>query len=81
MSGRPRGKWLHAVKIYTVEQFDAMIDDINEARIPDYGPFDATQVTGREFLLGKARPNIHLTKQTENNVLNISGTWRVAMTR
>ena len=76
--GRPRGSFLHAVKVYTVEQFDIMIDDMNTATIPGYGPFNAMTVTGREFLVGKEKPFIKLTKQTANNVLNISGTPRLA---
>ena len=35
-------------------------------------------VTGRELLVGKEKPFIKLTKQTANNVLNISGTPRLA---
>ena len=55
-----------------------MIDDMNTATIPGYGPFNAMTVTGRELLVGKEKPFIKLTKQTANNVLNISGTPRLA---
>ena len=75
---RPRGQWLHAVKIYTVEQFDCMVDDINDAGIPGYGPFKAKEISGREHLMTKAKPRIVLTKQIDNKILNISGTPRIA---
>ena len=75
---RPRGNFLHAVKVHTVEQFDFIVDDINEAVIPSYGPFNSMEITGRSHLMGKQKPRITLTKQTGNRVLNISGTPRVA---
>ena len=54
-----------------------MIDDINAAAIPGYGPFNAMSVSGREFLVGKQKPFIKLTKQTANMVVNISGKPRL----
>ena len=75
---RPRGQWLHAVKIFTVEQFDYMVEDINDAGIPGYGPFKAQEISGREHLMSKAKPRIILTKQIDNKILNISGTPRIA---